>query len=679
MLYRTQKAKGTFTPLAITEENVLHAPNKKYITKFLTTKIFDVFFHCSPTMTDPITKLTPLYLSVPNIPRHNSNYDNDNYDLIVKMNDVIGSATSFEGPYYSANPDTVSRYKITDRLGQGMFGQVFKARDLVKNRDVAIKVLRSKFSYFRQGMLEVAMLSLLNDAYDKDGNYNTVRLVDHFLYHSHLCIVTELLGKNLYQAIQERNYKGFPISVIRSHVKCLLQCLVALEEANIVHCDVKPENILIDPATKRARVIDFGSACFSTYTLYTYIQSRHYRAPEVILGLPYSCAIDVWSAGCICAELILGIPLFPGNSEYNELYKITDMLGQPPDYILDQGAATQNFYNKLPTLSGKNRYLLKQPFEFEMENGVELEPDKKYFRYRTLDELIMRIPMKLSDNPLDDKGSIAETRQSMLHFIQGLLQYDPDLRWTARQALDHPFITQQPFTRNWTPKPRKVKSVKPSVMSGIEFQHRCFPGLKIDHRLNTQEYYDIFISALQKGEVVNISSSSPFQLGPMTPYSFREVYAVKSKTQTSPIPTSGSFSRRSGLVRTPGPKTPSFTSPFAPPMGSFLLPSPKAFPMRMASKGDYDDDMTAMSFCPGKLSTALEMKQKPKMDYSGMSVNMGFLPSTGYGKQKDVVKDVPSEANIPIIPVPIRKTQDNEPDTPTANTEYAPVFIFDDM
>ncbi|BFU19096.1 serine/threonine protein kinase ppk15, putative [Entamoeba histolytica HM-3:IMSS] len=675
MNFFSKKSSSAFTSYFSNEEEGLHSPNKKYLTKYLTSKIFDVFYHCSPRLTDPTTGMSPLYLTAPSIPRHNSNYDNENYDLIVKLNDVLGSATSFEGPYYSANPDTVSRYKITDRLGQGMFGQVFKARDLMKNKDVAIKVLRSKFSYFRQGMLEVAMLSLLNDAYDKDGSSNTVRLVDHFLYHSHLCIVTELLGKNLYQAIQARNYKGFPVNIIRNYMKSLLQCLSVLEDASIVHCDVKPENMLIDPVSKKVRVIDFGSACFSTYTLYTYIQSRHYRAPEVILGLPYSCGIDVWSAGCICAELILGIPLFPGSSEYNELYKITDMLGQPPDYILEQGTTTQNFYNKMPTVGGRIKYIFKQPFEYEMENAVELEPDKRYFRYRTLDELIMRIPMKLSDNPLEDKGSVSETRQSMLHFIHGLLQYDPESRWTAKQALDHPFITQAPFTKNWQPKPRKVKPVKPSLISGIEFQKRCFPGLKLSHRLNTQEYYDIFTASLQKGEVVNISSSNPFQLGPMTPSSFREVYAIKSKTSPSPI-NSGSFSRRSCLVKTPGPKPPNMTnSPFTSfinsPRGMYMSPS-----LRINSRGDYDDDVSAMSFCRSKFSSAVPMKQKTKMDYGGMSVNMGFLPSTGHGQEKEVVKGVPPEANIPIIPVPIRR---NEPEQEPGTTEYAPVFIFDDL
>ena len=77
----------------------------------------------------------------------------------------------------------------------------------------------------------------------------------------------------------------------------------------------------------QVKVIDFGSACHEMATVYTYIQSRFYRSPEVLLGLPYSTSIDMWSLGCIIVELFLGLPLFPGTSEYNQVSRIVDMLG----------------------------------------------------------------------------------------------------------------------------------------------------------------------------------------------------------------------------------------------------------------------------------------------------------------------------------------------------------------
>jgi serine/threonine protein kinase len=75
------------------------------------------------------------------------------------------------------------------------------------------------------------------------------------------------------------------------------------------------------------KIIDFGSACHEMQTVYTYIQSRFYRSPEVLLGLTYTTSIDMWSLGCIVVELFLGLPLFPGTSEYNQLSRIVDMLG----------------------------------------------------------------------------------------------------------------------------------------------------------------------------------------------------------------------------------------------------------------------------------------------------------------------------------------------------------------
>ncbi|BFU26643.1 Protein kinase domain/Protein tyrosine kinase, putative [Entamoeba histolytica] len=122
--------------------------------------------------------------------------------------------------------------------------------------------------------------------------------------------------------MKQNGCRGFGLNVSRTFISQILESLNILYNNNIIHCDLKPENILLVDYTKQIKLIDFGSACFENNTLYTYIQSRHYRAPEVILGLPYSTSIDMWSLGCITAEFFLGIPIFPGNSEYNQLYKM---------------------------------------------------------------------------------------------------------------------------------------------------------------------------------------------------------------------------------------------------------------------------------------------------------------------------------------------------------------------
>lgn len=85
-----------------------------------------------------------------------------------------------------------------------------------------------------------------------------------------------------------------------------------------------------EPNKSGIRVIDFGSSCFEGKTIYTYIQSRYYRAPEVILGIGYNRKIDIWSFGCIIAELHLGYPLFAGDDEHEQMCYIIEVLGLPP-------------------------------------------------------------------------------------------------------------------------------------------------------------------------------------------------------------------------------------------------------------------------------------------------------------------------------------------------------------
>jgi dual specificity tyrosine-phosphorylation-regulated kinase 2/3/4 len=98
----------------------------------------------------------------------------------------------------------------------------------------------------------------------------------------------------------------------------------------IIHCDLKPENILLkEPNKSGLKIIDFGSSTFHNEKVYTYIQSRFYRAPEIMLGIPYDCGIDMWSFGCIAAELYIGYPIFPGDSEGDQLSRIMEMVGFP--------------------------------------------------------------------------------------------------------------------------------------------------------------------------------------------------------------------------------------------------------------------------------------------------------------------------------------------------------------
>lgn len=119
-----------------------------------------------------------------------------------------------------------------------------------------------------------------------------------------------------------------------SHMRCLLLCL--------------QENVLLKQrGSSSIKVIDFGSSCYSHQRVYTYIQSRFYRSPEVILGLPYGTPIDMWSLGCILAELYTGYPLFPGEDEIEQLACIMEVLGLPPEHIISHATRRRLFFGKL--------------------------------------------------------------------------------------------------------------------------------------------------------------------------------------------------------------------------------------------------------------------------------------------------------------------------------------------
>ena len=167
-----------------------------------------------------------------------------------------------------------------------------------------------------------------------------------------------------------------------------------LREIGIIHCDLKPENILLQNLHSPAiKLIDFGSACHASRPMHTYIQSRFYRSPEVLLGCRYGTPIDIWSMGAIVGELFLGLPLFPGESEYNQMARIVTLRGVPPGKMLDAAPLAQfsrHAEHNPGGTAGSGRWQLKSEAQYCLERGNGTQPcrNKQYFKYRTLPELI---------------------------------------------------------------------------------------------------------------------------------------------------------------------------------------------------------------------------------------------------------------------------------------------------
>lgn len=260
-----------------------------------------------------------------------------------------------QGNYIKISHDHIGyRYEVLDVIGRGSFGQVIRALDHKNNVQVAIKIIRNKKRFHQQALMEVKILDHLRrvdqEAQERgqvqENGYNVVRMLDCFYFRDHLCVVFQLLGLNLFELIKRNNYRGLSLALIRKFAISMIQCLQLLHREGIIHCDLKPENVLLKSKNSTSiRIIDFGSSCYTHQRVYTYIQSRFYRSPEVILGLPYDASIDMWSFGCILAELYTGFPLFPGENEVEQLSCIMECLDMPPENLILHASRRRLFFD----------------------------------------------------------------------------------------------------------------------------------------------------------------------------------------------------------------------------------------------------------------------------------------------------------------------------------------------
>ncbi|KAL3315928.1 Dual specificity tyrosine-phosphorylation-regulated kinase 1A [Cichlidogyrus casuarinus] len=246
-----------------------------------------------------------------------------------------------------------NRYKLIKTIGSGTFGQVFQAIDLHSGADVAVKVIRKRLCFMRQAFEEIKNLTFIMQFQDSGlipGAEHFVRFHGYFMEHQHLCLVMDLLAGNLFQLLKNTQYRGVSLTLTRKFGAQLCEALFFLShpQVNIIHCDLKPENIIMVNLKRSAiKVIDFGSSCRLDERPFQYIQSRFYRSPEVIFGLEYGFAIDTWSLGCILVELHIGDPLFPGENELDQLLKIIEVLGMPPASMIEASPKRDLFFESV--------------------------------------------------------------------------------------------------------------------------------------------------------------------------------------------------------------------------------------------------------------------------------------------------------------------------------------------
>ncbi|CAB3410446.1 unnamed protein product [Caenorhabditis bovis] len=374
-----------------------------------------------------------------------------------KMTQVATKSTrstkpSTEGEYQVIKNERLrspygNEYEVLDFLGKGTFGQVVKAWKRGTNEIVAIKILKKHPSYARQGQIEVSILSRLSN--ENAEEFNFVRAYECFSHKSHTCLVFEMLEQNLYDFLKQNKFMPMALNSIRPILQQVLTALHKLKSLGLIHADLKPENImLVEPKLQpfRVKVIDFGSASHrSKAVTNTYLQSRYYRAPEIILGLPFSEAIDMWSLGCVIAELFLGWPLYPGSSEFDQIRFIVQTQGLPPTAMLEKSPKIHRFFS--PAIGNVTDavaingvyYRMKTVEEFEASGITAKSKETRKYIFNVLDD-IQKICYSYEPDPFEQVIDRAD-RQEFVDILKKMLVLDPDYRLLPSEGLEHRFTT----------------------------------------------------------------------------------------------------------------------------------------------------------------------------------------------------------------------------------------------
>ncbi|KAH8902578.1 kinase-like protein [Coniochaeta sp. PMI_546] len=350
--------------------------------------------------------------------------------------------------------DLTDRYQMDKLLGQGTFGKVVKAVDRRRaNECVAIKIIRSVQKYRDASKIELRVLRTLQ-ANDEKNRNRCIHLRDCFDYRGHICIVMDLLGQSVFDFLKGNNFVPFPNSQIQNFARQLFTSVAFLHDLQLIHTDLKPENILLchndyqtftynrkipsssatvsRQANQRRvlldteiRLIDFGSATFQDEYHSSVVSTRHYRAPEIILGLGWSFPCDIWSIGCILVEFFTGDALFQTHENLEHLAMM--------EAVVDSRIDTQ---------------LVSQVNRMTRNGG---NPASKYFKRLKLDypqadttRASRRFvkAMKRLDDIIPKSTPFLEQFLDLLHKI---FVYDPVRRITAKEALKHPWFKMVPL------------------------------------------------------------------------------------------------------------------------------------------------------------------------------------------------------------------------------------------
>lgn len=357
----------------------------------------------------------------------------------------LDSCDDDDGHYIvKVDTDLTPRYHITRILGQGTFGKVVEAYDRISKSQCAIKIIRAVPKYRDASRIELRVLSTLH-MYDKQNLNKCIHMRECFDYRNHVCIVTDLLGISVFDFMKANQFLPFPGSHVQSIAWQILKSVAFLHDLNLVHTDLKPENILLVDSSSSSRpyrgsghhktrnilkntsvrLIDFGSAIFSDEYHSSVISTRHYRAPEIILGIGWSFPCDIWSIGCILVEFCTGEPLYQTHDNLEHLALMQRITGKMlPKAIIRQASRNSTGALYVDSRTGCINY----PDETVKKSSKDYVNSAKTFEYC----------VRRTVSPNDENKAFWD---SFIDLLSKIFVYDPEQRITAQEALNHPWFT----------------------------------------------------------------------------------------------------------------------------------------------------------------------------------------------------------------------------------------------
>lgn len=375
---------------------------------------------------------------------------------------LLDNWDDIEGYYKLISNELVNdgRYRIIKGLGRGVFANVAQAEAAQADENgpagrlVAIKMIRRNDLMRKASQKEMDFLRKVNEA-DPQDKRHIIRLLGSFDHKGHLCIVFEHMSKNLRDLLKEEtNGHGLALPAVRTYAKQMFVGLQHLQNCQVIHLDLKPDNVLVSPDKKTIKLADFGTAVDKRDQVERteYLVSRFYRAPEIILGMEIGYPCDMWAVACTVYELWTGKILFPGRSNNQMIKAFMDCLGWPSEKLLKKGLVNNILDNF--ELGPPLKFISREIDQNGQHSVRKIEQQKKISRD-------MKTRVHDAARGITTQGPSVTELNDLSELLSACLHMNVEKRMTPKEALVHKFFVSKSFT----PKVAVSSAVvKPAMM-----------------------------------------------------------------------------------------------------------------------------------------------------------------------------------------------------------------------